>query len=40
VIHGDLVSASDLGWITLYALVYGGVVLFGAMAAFRAKDLR
>jgi ABC-type transport system involved in multi-copper enzyme maturation permease subunit len=40
VVHGDLVTPMDLAWITLYALVYAGIVLVGAILVFRSKDLK
>jgi len=39
VVHFDPVAASDLGWITLYAAAYGGVVLGLALTVFRSRDL-
>jgi ABC-type transport system involved in multi-copper enzyme maturation permease subunit len=40
VVYGDPVTFSDLSWITLYAFVYAAIVLAGALAAFRSKDLQ
>ena len=39
VVHFDPVPASDLGWITLYAVAYLGVVLGLALTVFRSRDL-
>ena len=39
VVHFDPVPFSDLGWISLYATAYLGVVLALALAVFRSRDL-
>jgi ABC-type transport system involved in multi-copper enzyme maturation permease subunit len=39
VVHFDPVAFSDLGWITLYAAAYVGVVLGLALTVFRSRDL-
>ena len=39
VVYGGPVSFSELGWVTLYALVYIGVLLGAANLAFRSRDL-
>lgn len=39
VVHFDPVSFSDLGWLTLYAAAYLGVVLGLALNVFRSRDL-
>ena len=39
VVHFDPVPFSDLGWITLYAAAYVGVVLGLALNVFRSRDL-
>jgi ABC-type transport system involved in multi-copper enzyme maturation permease subunit len=38
-VHGDPVSPAALAWITAYAVVYCSILLGGAVAAFRSKDL-
>jgi ABC-type transport system involved in multi-copper enzyme maturation permease subunit len=40
VVYANPVSASDLGWITLYAGAYIVVVLGIALSVFRSKDLQ
>jgi ABC-type transport system involved in multi-copper enzyme maturation permease subunit len=39
VVHFDPVPASDLGWITLYGVVYLAVVLSLALNVFRSREL-
>lgn len=39
VVHFDPVAVADLGWITLYAAAYLGVVLGLALTVFRSRDL-
>jgi ABC-type transport system involved in multi-copper enzyme maturation permease subunit len=39
VVYGDAVAAADLGWLTLYAVLYGGLALGLALLAFRRRDL-
>jgi ABC-type transport system involved in multi-copper enzyme maturation permease subunit len=39
VVYGDPVPFADLGWLTLYALLYGGLALGLALLAFRRRDL-
>lgn len=38
VVYGDAVPAAEIGWITLYALVYVGVLLGASLVAFRRRD--
>jgi ABC-type transport system involved in multi-copper enzyme maturation permease subunit len=40
VVYADPVSASDLGWIALYAGAYIVVALGIALSVFRSKDLQ
>lgn len=39
VAYGEAVAFADLGWLTLYALLYGGLALGLALLAFRRRDL-
>jgi ABC-type transport system involved in multi-copper enzyme maturation permease subunit len=39
IVYGDPVSVAQLAWVTLYALVYIGVLLGAANLAFRSRDL-
>jgi ABC-type transport system involved in multi-copper enzyme maturation permease subunit len=38
VVYGDPVAAAELGWLTLYAAAYVGVLLGVSLAAFRRRD--
>jgi ABC-type transport system involved in multi-copper enzyme maturation permease subunit len=40
VVYGDPVSWAEVGWLVVYAAVYGGFALAAAMAAFAKRDLR
>jgi hypothetical protein len=39
VVYGETVAAADLGWLTLYAILYGSLALGLALLAFRRRDL-
>jgi Cu-processing system permease protein len=39
VVRGGVVAAAQLGWISLYGVVYIGLLLSAAMIAFRSRDL-
>lgn len=40
VVHGESVSAADLGWVSLYAVAYVTVAIGLAAAALRRRDLQ
>lgn len=40
VVYGDVPSFEALGWLTLYAAAYGGVVLGAALVAFERRDFQ
>jgi ABC-type transport system involved in multi-copper enzyme maturation permease subunit len=40
VAYGDAVPAAVLGWVTVYAVAYAGVVLAVGLASFRSRDFQ
>lgn len=39
VAYGDFVPVADLAWVSLYALVYAGLLVVGGLWLFRRRDL-